>query len=80
MNPHTSQKNLRWFRIWSDELYRIESERDEAIEQNAAMRETLARLREWHGLTDAEMRLRCGEMNAQEIRNIRAVLNAILKV
>jgi hypothetical protein len=26
----------------------------------------------------AEMRLRCGELKAQEIRTVRAVLNAIL--
>ena len=32
----------------------------------------------WHDMPDAEMRLRCGELTAQEIRTVRAVLNAIL--
>jgi hypothetical protein len=50
---------------------RLERERNEAREENA-------RLREWHGLTDAELRLRLGELTAQEIRTVRAVLNAIL--
>lgn len=35
------------------------------------------RLREWLNLTDAGLRLRCGELTAQEIRTVRAVLNAI---
>ena len=41
-------------------------------------RETVARLNEWHYLTDAGLRLRLGEMTAQEIRTVRAVLNAVL--
>jgi len=39
---------------------------------------TLKRLREWHGLSADALRLRCGELTAQEIRSIRAVLNAIV--
>jgi hypothetical protein len=35
--------------------------------------------REWASLSDSELRLRCGELTAQEIRTIRAVLAAILK-
>ena len=31
----------------------------------------------WKGFSDEDMRLRCGEMSAQEIRTVRAVLNAI---
>lgn len=42
------------------------------------MAPTIARLQEWHALTDAGLRLRCGEMTAQEIRTVRAVLNAVL--
>ncbi len=38
----------------------------------------LARLNEWSNITDSEMRLRCGEITAQEIRTVRAVLNAII--
>lgn len=34
-------------------------------------------LHEWLALTDAGLRLRCGEMTAQEIRTVRAVLKAI---
>lgn len=32
----------------------------------------------WRDMSDAEMRLHCGEMTAQEIRTVRAVLNQIL--
>jgi hypothetical protein len=32
----------------------------------------------WRDMPAAEMRLRCGELKAQEIRTVRAVLNAIL--
>ena len=35
------------------------------------------RINEWIALSDDAMRLRCGEMTAQEIRTVRAVLNAI---
>lgn len=31
----------------------------------------------WRGMPDSELRLRCGEMTAQEIRTVRAVLSAI---
>lgn len=34
--------------------------------------------RDWAELTDSGLRLRCGELTAQEIRTIRSVLNAIL--
>jgi hypothetical protein len=40
-------------------------------------REIEDRLNEWLNLTDAGLRLRCGELTAQEIRTVRAVLNAI---
>lgn len=36
------------------------------------------RVEEWGALSDAELRLRCGELTAKEIRTVRAVLNAIL--
>lgn len=36
------------------------------------------RAEEWHALTDAGLRLRCGELTAREIQAVRAVLNAIL--
>lgn len=36
------------------------------------------RAEEWGALSDAGLRLRCGELTAQEIRTVRAVINAIL--
>jgi hypothetical protein len=36
-----------------------------------------SRLKEWAELTDAGLRLRLGELTAQEIRTVRAVLAAI---
>ena len=36
------------------------------------------RVEEWGALSDAGLRLRCGELTAQEIRTVRAVLTAIL--
>jgi len=35
------------------------------------------RLEKWKNLSPAELRLHCGEMSAQEIRTVKAVLNAI---
>jgi hypothetical protein len=32
----------------------------------------------WRDMPASEMRLRCGEMTAQEIRTVRAVLNQIM--
>ena len=32
----------------------------------------------WRDMPDAEMMLRCGEMTAQEIRTVRAILRSIL--
>ena len=37
-----------------------------------------SRALEWHRMSDADMRLRMGELTAQEIRSIRAVLNHIV--
>lgn len=37
----------------------------------------LAKLDYWHSATDAQMRQLMGELSAQDIRNIRAVLSAI---
>ena len=36
------------------------------------------RVEEWGEMSDSDLRLRCGELTAQEIRTVRAVLNAIL--
>jgi hypothetical protein len=38
----------------------------------------LKRLEEWRHASADELRLRCGELTAQEIRTIRAVINAIV--
>jgi len=40
--------------------------------------ETQRRVIDWRSQSDEGLRLRCGELTAQEIRTIRAVLNAIL--
>lgn len=37
------------------------------------------RVETWLTMSDDEMRLRCGEMGAQEIRSVRAVLKNILE-
>jgi hypothetical protein len=44
--------------------------------ENAQLRDTL---NEWANLTDDGLRLRCGELTAQEIRTVRAVLRALNK-
>lgn len=48
------------------------------IEEQPDPAETHRRATDWHSLTDADLRLRLGELTAQEIRTVRAVLNAIL--
>jgi hypothetical protein len=40
--------------------------------------QTQRRVIDWHSQSDEGLRLRCGELTAQEIRTIRALLNAIL--
>ena len=35
------------------------------------------RVEAWGEMSDSDLRLRCGELTAQEIRTVRAVLNAI---
>jgi hypothetical protein len=44
------------------------------LRENARLRDSL---NEWVNLTDAGLRLRCGELTAQEIRTVRAVLRAV---
>jgi hypothetical protein len=36
-------------------------------------------IREWAKLSDSGLRLRCGEITAQEIRTVRAVLAAMIR-
>ena len=36
------------------------------------------RVEAWGEMSDSDLRLRCGELTAQEIRTVRAVLNAVL--
>jgi hypothetical protein len=38
---------------------------------------TLARLEDWRNMSSAQMRLQCGEMTAEQIRIVRAILNVI---
>jgi len=44
----------------------------------AALEQLKAALADWGELSDSGLRLRCGELTSQEIRTVRAVLNAIL--
>jgi len=39
---------------------------------------TLERLQDWHRASADTLRLRCGELSTEEVRLIRAVLNAIV--
>jgi len=39
---------------------------------------TLERLQDWHQASADTLRLRCGELSTEEVRLIRAVLNAIV--
>lgn len=41
--------------------------------------QTQRKVIDWRNQSDEGLRLRCGELTAQEIRTIRAVLNAILQ-
>jgi hypothetical protein len=45
----------------------------------AMARETHRNVMDWQDQSDAGLRLRCGELTDQEIRTVRAVLNAILR-
>lgn len=45
--------------------------------QETQTENTLSRLKSWLNANDAELRLRLGELTAQEIRTLRAVLKAI---
>ena len=55
---------------WKDRLEAVQSELN-------GLRAVRDRVTDWHGLSDAGLRLRCGDMTAQEIRTVRAVLRAI---
>lgn len=39
---------------------------------------SITKVQRWRDMSNDELRLHCGEMTAQEIRSIKAVLNAIL--
>lgn len=36
-------------------------------------------IHKWANMSSSQLRLQCGELTAQEIRSIKAVLNAMLK-
>ena len=77
---------IRWMSIAegrgrTDDEPDTQAELDEARGQRDRLAEamqTQRRVMEWKEQSDQGMRLRCGELTAQEIRTIRAVLNAIL--
>jgi len=47
--------------------------------QDQCQHPVVTRLREWNRASASELRLRCGELSAQEIRTIRSVLRSILQ-
>ena len=59
------------------DLDRIEAELKSVKEENGKLREALRGVLYWHSQSDEGLRLHCGELTAQEIRTIRAVLNAV---
>ena len=59
------------------DLAQADLEKDSATEFRRALK-ILKGIVDWHSQSDEGLRLRCGELTAQEIRTIRAVLNAIL--
>jgi hypothetical protein len=60
----------------------LEIERNEALRELDKARTAARKLRDafakWRDMPSEEMRLRAGDMTAQEIRSVKAVLNAIL--
>lgn len=50
------------------------------MEEESKTNQIIDSLFEWYRLTDSGLRLRMGELTAQEIRSIRAVLNNIVGV
>jgi hypothetical protein len=50
----------------------------DSIKKGKTITEMVDSLFEWYNLTDSGLRLRCGELTAQEVRTIRAVLNSIV--
>ena len=59
----------------------LRRERDEArkdAKEIQKLRDNIQRIKEWLNLTDSGLRLRCGELTAQEIRTVRSVLKSII--
>lgn len=63
---------------WGDANHKTDIIGWHPVEEQPDPAETHRRAIEWHGLTDAGLSLRLGELTAQEIRTVRAVLNAIV--
>jgi hypothetical protein len=60
----------------------LRRERDEArkdAKEIQKLRDNIQRIKEWLNLTDSGLRLRCGELTAQEIRTVRSVLKSIIR-
>lgn len=63
--------------IW-DHAKNLQDERDKFKEEAIKGFKLETDVRWWQQMRPEEMRLRCGELSAQDIRNIKAVLNMIL--
>ena len=66
------------FMTIQEQLNAVLEENDSLNADNTRLLEALQSVMDWHSQSDEGLRLRCGELTAQEIRTIRAVLNAIL--
>lgn len=63
------------------EQWAINQVRRESQDRNRQIKELSMKVdlvKMWRDMPAAEMRLRCGEMTAQEIKTVRAVLNQII--
>lgn len=64
---------------WRAEYFKLSDKHHTALLEIIDLKAKLASLNDWTALSDSGLRLRCGELSAQEIRTVRAVLNAINK-
>lgn len=62
---------------WRAEYFKLTAKHHAALLEIIDLKAKLTSLNDWTNYSDSELRLRCGELSAQEIRTIRAVLNAI---
>ena len=64
---------------WHAQYWSLSEKYHAALLEIIDLKAKLISLTDWTTLSDSELKLRCGELSAQEIRTIRAVLNALNK-